>query len=340
MAEQGFHFAEPLWFLALLVLPLVAYWLWRSTERAHKGPLYRYADAHLLPHLTGSREFGAKERWGRFGAWALLWTLAALALAGPRWNYTDVRLFNPGNNLLVLLDISRSMQVPDSPPTRLARAKQEIQDLINLNQGVRIGLIAFASVPFVATPITEDRDSIRRVLPALETELAQLQGSRLLLALDRAEMLLDGLPQDSAKTLLLISDGDFDEPGLADRVRELAKKEVRVLTLGVGTREGGQVPSPRGGMLTDMNRRPIQSRLNESLLKSLAEAGNGQYWDAVYQDSDSQAILAASNRIKPAKDERDERTRVWNEQFHWLLLPLLAILVPAFRRHPTRRKGL
>lgn len=337
MPEMGFHFAEPLWLLGLLALVPIALWLLYSVQRAHQGPIHLYADPHLLPHLAGTRELDSGERFGRFGRWALLWILAVLAMAGPRWDYTDVRLFHPGNNLLVLLDISRSMQVPDVPPSRLGRAKQEIQDLITLNHAARIGLIAFASVPHVITPITEDMATLRNALPAIETELAKLQGSRLMGALDRAEILMDGLSAESAKTLLLISDGDFDEPGLVDRVRQLAEKHIKLLTLGVGTTEGGRVPDRRGGVLVDRRHQPITSRLNELELKQLAEAGAGFYQEASFRQGDSEEILDAAAQIKPREGDTNESTRIWNERFFLLLIPLMALLLPAFRRPHARK---
>ena len=194
MVETGFNFAQPVWFWGLLVLIPVAIWLWRSSAKAARGPIHRYADPHLLPHLTGTRELKTAERWGRFLRWSLLWTLLIVAMAGPRWDYEDIRLFHPGNNLLILLDISRSMQADDVSPSRLGRARQEIQDLIKEDRQVRLGLIAFASVPHVISPITEDTYTILNDLPALSTDLTRLQGSRLDAALDRAENLLAGLP--------------------------------------------------------------------------------------------------------------------------------------------------
>jgi Ca-activated chloride channel family protein len=338
VAETGFHFAEPLWLLALLAFLPVALWLLYSVQRAHKGPIHLYADEHLLPHLSGTRELDNNERWGRFLRWALLWTLAVVAMAGPRWSYTDVRLFHPGNNLLILLDISRSMQVGDESPSRLGRAKQEIQDLIVLNREVRIGLIAFASVPHVIAPITEDTATVLNALPAINTELVRLQGSRLMAALDRAEILMDGLPEDSAKSILLISDGDFDEPGLVERIRELAVKNIRLHTLGVGTEDGSPVPDPRGNQMVDARRQLIVSRLNEFVLKQLAEAGNGSYQEASFRDSDSEKILQAAALLKPSKDGMNESTRVWNERFFLFLIPVIGLLLPGFRR-PYARKG-
>ena len=331
MAELGFHFATPAWLFALFIIIPVAIWLQRSANRANRGPIYLYADAHLLPHLTGSRELKTSERWVRLGYWAMLWSLAVLALAGPRWDYTNVRLFHPGNNLLILLDISRSMQVADVQPSRLEVAKQEIQDIITLNRLARIGLIAFASVPYVVSPITEDMATLTNALPAIDSDLVTLQGSRMLPALDRAEVLLTGLTEDSAKTILLTSDGDFDEPNLIDRVRQLAQKHIKLLTLGVGTATGGPVPDQNGGTLSNSRRQPIISSLNAAELTRLAEAGGGFYQEASYKQTDSEAILKAAAKSQATADDNHDTTRIWNERFYLLLLPLLALILPLFR---------
>jgi len=331
VAETGFHFEQPGWLWALLALIPVAIWLWRSSVKAARGPIHRYADPHLLPHLTGTRALKPTERWGRFLRWSGLWALLILAMAGPRWDYEDIRLFHPGNNLLILLDISRSMQADDVAPSRLGRARQEIQDLILQNRQVRLGLIAFASVPHVLSPITEDTYTILNSLPALSTDLARLQGSRLHQALDRAEVLLGSLPEDSARSILLISDGDLDEPGLVPRVEELARQGVRFHVLGVGTTEGARVPAQQGGWLLDRSGQPVLSSRNQTLLEELAETGQGIYQVADYQDDDTEEILevAAITRLPP--EASDERTRIWNERFYLPLLLLAALLLPNFR---------
>jgi Ca-activated chloride channel homolog len=336
MTDAGFHFAQPAWFWGLLAMVPVAIWLRRSAARAARGPIHRYADPHLLPHLTGTRDLETRERWGRFLRWCLLWTLLIAAMAGPRWDATDVRLFHPGNNLLVLLDISRSMQVDDVPPTRLGRARQEVQDLIALNREVRLGLIVFASVPQVISPITEDSSTIANGLPALSTDLATLQGSRLSPALDRAETLLAGLPKDSARSILLISDGDFDEPDLSARVQALARAGIRLQVLGIGTPEGAPVPAPRGGVITDRSGAAVSSRLNESLLEALAQAGGGIYQRADFRDADTRAVLKAAASLRVPPTAGDQRTRLWNERYWIPVLLVAALLLPQFRGRPQR----
>lgn len=337
--EAGFHFAQPMWFWALLMPIAVGLWLWHSAARAARGPIHRYADPHLLPHLTGSRELKTQERWGRFLLWSLLWSLLMTAMAGPRWDYTDVRLFHPGNNLLILLDISRSMQVGDTSPNRLARARQEIQDLIQQNHQVRIGLLAFASVPHVIAPITEDTQTLLNALPALSTDLTQLQGSRLLGALDRAETLLTGLPEGSARAILLISDGDFDEEGLEERVRALAAKGIHLHVLGIGREDGGPVPGRVGGWLTDRSGQPIISRLGEKRLEALAQAGGGLYRRAEFREDDTAEMLSAASVAKLPAEASDERTRVWSERYYLLILLVMALLLPRFRRRGWWRRA-
>jgi len=335
--EAGFHFAQPIWFWALLTLLPVAIWLWRSAAKAARGPVHRYADPHLLPHLTGTRELKATERWGRFLRWSLLWVLLVMTMAGPRWDFDDVRLFHPGNNLLILLDISRSMQADDVAPSRLGRARQEIQDLILQNRQVRLGLIAFASVPHVLSPITEDTYTILNTLPALSTDLAKLQGSRLHMALDRAETLLNSLPDDSARAILLISDGDFDEQELEERVAELAATGVKLHVMGIGSEEGARIPAPRGGWLTDRTGQPVISRLDEEGLERLTRAGGGIYQRADYRDDDTEELLAAATVSSLPVKAGEERTRIWNERFYLPLLLIAALLLPQFRGRPTRR---
>jgi Ca-activated chloride channel family protein len=337
MAEwlAAFHFSEPSWLWALLLCVPVAGWLLLFRHLTGKNDrIQQYADAHLLPHLLGRSTPSTTTQWQRYARWAGLWTLLVLAMAGPRWGFTDVQLFRPGTNLLILMDISRSMQVADVRPSRLARARQEVEDLLNENRGVRVGLIGFASVAHVVSPITEDMQGIHRVLSALDTSLVRLQGSRLLYALERGQQLLAGQPAESVNSILIISDGDFDEPGLEQRLQELAATGIRVHVLGVGTPEGDAIPGQGPDSPWIMNRtgQPVNSSLNEPLLKSLAKAGNGLYLRADYREKDTSKILAEVKTQALPGTDRDERTRVWNERYYWLAGLALLLLLPLFRR--------
>jgi len=330
---EGFHFAAPAWLLALLLIPAIALWQHRARRRVPAAQRERdYADAELLPYLSGEATTRRVGFWSSLTAWALPWILVVVALAGPRWDFTQVEVFAPGANLVVLLDISRSMEVADTMPTRLARARQEIEDLLKRAAGVRIGLIAFATVANVVTPVTDDLDSVRRTLPALTSDLVRLQGSRPSQAIARARQLLATQPADGTRNVLLVSDGDFQDLELDGEATLLRDQGIRLHVLGIGTAEGGPVPGPRGGALPDRAGIPVVSRLNAPLLQTLATQTNGAYETAGYRDDDVRAILSATAAGARARRLGDERTRAWREPFWWLVGPAALWLLLQFRR--------
>jgi Ca-activated chloride channel homolog len=335
MAElmHAFHFSEPAWLWGLLLCIPVAIWLQvnRRLNRRNER-IQLYADQHLMPHLLGRSAMTVTTQWRRYAHWMLVWVLLVLAMAGPRWDYTDQQLFRPGTNLVVLVDLSNSMNVRDVKPSRIARAQQELADLTERSRGIRIGVIGFASIAQVVEPVTEDMNSIRRVLPALDTSLVQLPGSRLSNALDRAGELIAGQPANSVSSLLLITDGDFDEPGLESRMKTFRDQGIRVHVLGIGTPEGDAVPGRDKPWINDRSGNPVISSLNESLLKSLAAAGGGIYQRADYRQQDTDRILDEVKAQALPNSEINERTRVWNDRFQWLTGLALILLLPLFRR--------
>lgn len=327
-----FSFARPLWLWALLAPLPIALWLGLTINAAGDARIRRYADPELLPHLIKVRELGAVRKWRRFGIWALLWILGVLAMAGPRWGFTDVERYRPDNAVVVLLDISRSMSASDVTPSRMARARQEIDDLLKRAYGVRIGLIAFASVAHVITPITEDLSSIHETLPALSPDLVRLPGSHLDRALERAEQLLRAQGVEGRRSILLVSDGDFVEPDLTTRIARLADSGIQFHALGIGTPDGAQVPGADGKPLRDRSGQPVWSALNEALLKELVLSGHGIYRRADYRDGDTRAILSELVDPGTPKEAGSGRIRIWNEQFYWFLIPVFLLLWPQFRR--------
>lgn len=330
---EGFHFASPLWLLGLLLIPVAAAWQAVARGRAPNAGRERdYADAALLPHLSAIASGQGVPLTRRFVGWAVPWTLLVVAAAGPRWGFEEVRVFEAGADLAVVLDISRSMEIPDVSPSRLGRARQEIQDLLDHAREVRIGLIAFATVAHVASPITDDLDAVRRQLHALGPDLVRLQGSRPANALARARQLLAAQPEDSDHSILLVTDGDFQDLELEREVEALKESGIRLHTLGIGTETGGPVPGPYGGVMPDRSGAPVRSRLNGSLLDTLATRTGGIYRLADYRGADVEDIVDAILRNARARPSGDERTRVWREPFWWLAGPAALWLLFAFRR--------
>ncbi len=336
MAESGFHFAQPQWFWLLLAIPAVLLWLRFSQPLRRRGREYLYADAELMPHLTGETKHTQGSRWQVLAAWSLAWALAVSAMAGPRWDYQRISAFQPAAELVILLDISASMKIQDVRPSRLARAKQEIQDLLRLNPGIRIGLVAFATVAHVVSPLTEDMETLKRLLPGITTDLVRLQGTRLVNALEKAALLFTPEEQDHRITrdLLLITDGDFQEPGLEEKVRELRQQNIRLHILGVGTEGGGPVP-----YVTQPNGMAVISRLDDQELKRLAELGGGLYQRADYHNKDVRAVLEEILEEADRVQVEGQPTRVWNERFYLPLLPVALLVLYLFGPRSRYARG-
>ncbi len=336
---SGFHFAYPLWLYALLI-PII---LWRlppgqriAQERAAR--MRRYADAQLLPHLLMQPQNAQAQQQRSLLLWTLLWALGVLAMAGPRWNYTDIQVFQPGSDVVIVFDLSRSMSVRDVKPSRLVRARQEVEDLMTMRSGVRAGLVVFATVAHVVAPITDDTQTLKHVLKSLDTNMVQLQGSRLSHALDRAAQLLAAQPLGNSRSILLLSDGDFPEPDLIQRIEQLGRQDIRFYVLGIGTVEGGRVPAPQGDWLRDSQGQPVISQLQETQLQALSRAGNGLYVRADYRDADTQALLARLQNDAPPILQNNP-IRVWREHYYWLVLLMALLLVQRFRRGTQLLRG-
>lgn len=331
MNNGGFHFDQPLWLLILLIPAIVYLWLRFTTPRHDTDRYQNYADAHLLPFLLGIREVVSAQQRRRFFRWAALWSLLAFAVAGPRWDYTDIHLVRPGNDLLILLDISQSMNTSDVRPNRLTRARQEIDDIIRENRNARIGLVAFATLAHVVAPLTEDTQSLHALLPALTTGLTKLKGSRLTEALTRAKHLFSGQPRESSKHVLVITDGDFGDQAHEDLLQELTRQDIKLHVMGIGTKQGGAVLTSEGRSLRDRSGDEILTQMDETNLRQIAEKGNGIYVNADFNDSDTHAILAIVNRHSSAARETEEKTRIWKERFYWLVALVMIVLLPGYR---------
>jgi len=332
MPEVGFHFGQPAWLFGLLLVPLVLAWLWLSAPYRRRAREADYADPALLPYLTGKEQIQGHRSLGPLLLWAAIWSLSVVAMAGPRWDYQQMSPFRAAADLVVVLDISHSMNIRDVQPSRMERAKQEIQDLVRLNPGIRIGLVAFATLAHVVTPLTEDGKTLLHSLPAISPELVRLPGSRVRDALERAEQLLQTSQSEAGRHILLITDGDFADDVPLTLVTALRDQGVRLHVLGIGTPEGGPVPPLPGMRMLGPDGRPLLSRLEIGPLEAMAEAGGGLYQTADYRDGDIRDILDIVMEDAETHRDPDHSTLVWWESYHWLLLPTVLLLLFFSRR--------
>lgn len=331
MTETSFHFLYPLWLLGL-PLPLIL-WLWpvHYDFSRQKSQIKAYADAHLLPFVSKPCHHYASQR-GQLLSWGLLWILGLLAMAGPRWDYQTITLQQTPVEAFILFDISRSMSVNDGVD-RVVLARQEAHDLLTqADHLMRVGLIAFASVSQLISPLTDDFATLKQSILLLSPNLVSQQGSRLSSALTRFQQLVTSPKPNLA--LILITDGDFAEDGqLETQIQQLRNRGIRLYVLGIGSPEGGVVPGLDNGQLSYYGLGQIVSRLDEARLKRFAEIGGGIYQRAIYSEADVKAIVSQIlHDTQPADKNTNHTIEIWHERFYWLVGLMALLVLPWFRR--------
>ncbi len=326
MIEQ-FHFLRPAWLLLLPLLALLLYLLAR--HRLDASRWRQVVDARLLPHLLVGG--GAARRWPLW-VFGLVATLAIVALAGPTWERRPQPVYHNEAALVIALDLSRSMDASDLKPSRLARARHKIVDLLAARDEGQTALVVYARDAFAVTPLTSDTETILTLLPSLDTSLMPAQGSRAERSLELAFELFagGGVPRGD---LLLVSDG-LDALAL-ERLRErLDGSPHRLSVLAVGTVAGGPIPLHNGGFLKDTDGAIVVTALAEDNLRAAAEAGNGVYAAISADDLDINALvyLFESGLAAAGVRASERSTELWREFGPWLLLLALPFAALAFRR--------
>jgi len=320
-----FHFLRPMWLLAYV--PLFVFAIWFVRRRHEMARWKGIVDGPLMPHvLIGTGDQGRRRV-------TLLLVIAGIllttALAGPVWQRLPQPLFRSQDALVIALDLSRSMDVADIKPSRLARARFKISDILQRRVEGQTALIAYAAEPFVISPLTDDTDTIAAQLPALTTDLMPAQGSRADRALEKAADLLRQSGSAGGQ-VLLITDG-ADAARAAAVARQLNAKSIRVSVLGIGTDAGGPIPGP-GGFLKRPDGSIVVAKLDPEALREIAAAGGGQFRQMALDEGDIDELVTSVGANPADAEASGLEADVWREEGPWLLLPLLPLAAFAFRR--------
>ncbi len=271
------HLAEPKWLLIALIGPVLLFVLQRYASRARSKQLGIFAAAELLESLIRSHSPGRRLLKNIL----LLVAVAAIgvALARPQWGEQAELSHALGEDVLFIVDCSRSMLAGDVRPNRLTRSKLAIMDFVQRHGSGRVGVIAFAGQAFLQCPLTYDYDAFRESLMALDDQTIPVPGTDIARALDEAFLAME---KDSRrKVMVLVTDGEDLEQGGVNKAKALGEKGVQIFSIGVGTEAGTtiQVQNPQGGFdpLRDDRGNPVESRLDEKTLRVIAEATHGEY---------------------------------------------------------------
>jgi len=335
------HWGNPPVLLSLAGLPLLA-WLLIRAGRGRSADAARFADARMLIRLMPASSTGRPWLKGI----AVLAGLACLLVAGarPRFGVALEEISQPAADVVVLLDVSRSMLAEDVPPNRLEAAKAGIRSLLDQSRGDRVGLIAFAGKPVLRAPLTTDGGFVREVLEDIDTQSAPRGGTRIG---DAILLGLETMPPEGKRdqAIVLITDGEDHGSRLEAAIRQAADRNVRISTVAFGDpRTGARVPqadeSGRRGYLR-YEGQEVWSKADEGLLRRIAAQTGGGFVTAGsggYHRGPAWGEFLGSLQREEIHQQRRVR---YPEQFQWFLGAGILILLAegAVARYPRQSKA-
>ncbi len=331
-----FRFEHPDYTFALLIIPALT--LFFSLARLkRRQALLRFGDpaltARLMP-LVSNLKHPLK-----FGMLAMVLTLLIVAWANPQWGNKKEKVQQRSSDVVIALDVSNSMLCEDVKPNRLERAKAFAVDLIKSLKGDRIGSIVFAGNAYVQMPLTTDYAAAALFMSASNPDQVPTQGTALAEAIDLADTEFSPDHQQQ-KVLIIITDGEDHDGGAIDRATKAVENNMVIFTVGVGTPQGGLIPTHFQGA-TDYKRdekgEPVRTVMNEQMMKDLAGAGAGAYFNLSNTTGIIPALKARIDKIE--KKEVEERLfNVYESYFQYFVAIALLILLLEFMT-PYRRSS-
>ncbi|MDD9898847.1 MAG: VWA domain-containing protein [Candidatus Melainabacteria bacterium] len=274
----------------------------------------------LFPNSSNAKSFL------RFALLALTLTMFVTALISPRWGYDWKEVETQGTNIIVALDLSKSMLAEDISPSRLARAKFEINKLIDKLSGDRIGLIIFAGDAFLQSPLTHDYLMVKDWVTRLTVDSVETPGTSIKAALAKARKAFKYIKSEG-KALIIMSDGEEHDEATLEEAKGAKSEGIRIYTIGIGTAKGAPVQY-KGTLVRNQAGEVVISRLDDSFLKELAEAGSGEYVRS--SGSDFHLDQLYYDHIKTKIDDelvKSGRSKKWYETYQIFLgIALIALL--------------
>ena len=316
-----------IWILHFLwAIPLIAFVLMVQHRRRQQA-LVRFAEQTLLKRLT------PEDHKGKRFIKALLLLLALgtliLALAGPRWGSHYQEVSRKGVDIMMLVDVSRSMMVEDVKPNRLERATREVIDFLKVVEGDRVGLTVFAGTAFVQCPLTLDYAALEMFLNVLKPGSLPVPGTDLGIAIETGLSAFDA-KAETDKVMLLITDGEDNENRGLEAARKAADQGVKIFVFGMGEPSGGPIPTgnDQGGFKKDKNGNLVLSRLDEKTLQNIANETGGGYVRSMAGDLDLDILYFDGIKQKTqAQTLKSGKIRVYEEHFNLFVLAAFLLLL-------------
>jgi Ca-activated chloride channel family protein len=269
----------------------------------------------------------------KFTLYALAMVSLLIGLANLQFGTKVEEVKREGIDLMIALDVSNSMLAEDLSPNRLERSKRAIFQLIQKLHNDRLGIIVFAGDAYVQLPITTDYSSAKLFLETIGTDIVPTQGTSIGAAINLAMESFD-FENGTSKSIIVITDGENHEDDAKEAASEASAKDVLVHTIGMGSEKGGPIPVYKNGAQIDFRKdnqgNTVVTKLNETMLKEIAAAGNGSYVRASNANAGLGIIMEEIDKMEK-KEFGSKSFKDYEDRFQiFLIISLILIIIEYF----------
>jgi len=307
--NSAFRFEDEKALIGLIAIPVLLL-LYLLTKRYQQRQLLKWGDQLLLNRLMP--DFSSVRTFVKFVIWMMAFGIMVLGLARPQFGTKLSEVKRKGIEMIIALDVSNSMMAEDILPNRLENAKRAISKLVDRLENDKIGLIVFAGDAYIQMPVTTDYQAAKLFLNSINTQIVPKQGTAIGSAIHLA-MRSFTPNSEKSRAIIIITDGENHEEDALAAAKEAAEAGIIIHTIGIGSPQGVPIPMTSGNgqkdYRTDYEGNVIISKLNEDLLRQVAEAGGGIYVRATASQTGLTTILEEMNKM----EKQEIQMKVYSE---------------------------
>ncbi|MBF6651871.1 VWA domain-containing protein [Flavobacterium columnare] len=316
-------------YLFFLLPFLVGLFLWNQFWKRKKQQ--EFGDSELVKKL--SPEKSTFKPTLKFGILLFALILLILGLVNPKIGTQVEKVKREGIDIVFAIDVSKSMLCEDIAPSRLEKSKQLVSQIINGLGNDRIGIIAYSGSAFPVLPITTDYNAAKMFLQSMNPGMISSQGSNLDEAIQLTEKYFEG-SGNTSKLLVMVTDGEDHSEKAQDAAAQARKKRIKIITIGVGTPNGGPIPIRNGHSIEyhkdKKTGETVTTKLRPEALESIAKTANGGYINGTNTKQVVDFMRKSLNNIQKTQFEATEMAN-FQSQFQWFLgIGFFLLLVDVF----------
>lgn len=310
-----------LWLTIPVIILLIGYFvldLWKKRKQKE------FADLHLFQQIVQNQS--SFKYWLKVVLVLASLCFIIIAIIGPQKSGEVQQMKREGIDIVIALDVSRSMDAEDVSPSRLIKSKKIVRELMEVLAGDRIGLVAYAGTAHKMMSLTDDYTSLQILLNGINSDMLSIQGTSIASAINQS---VDLFQKDSPgdRAIIIISDGEDHEEDIDEAIDRANDAHINIITVGIGTTSGGPIPVFQRGQKMGYKKQygeTITTKLDESSLKNIAKEADGIY---IHSNSNKKIIQEIKQAFLHYKRVKKGSTDYTNYRLYYQYFALIALIL-------------